>query len=157
MKLVPFCRSAIVTAVSIVSAIASNPHPSLADTPTRIIGTAGQLDLAIFDNPQASFGIGCEAVRRLWGGIDTHQVTPQEYIRFAMSLSSRLKGEFECNAPGSVKAYLSPGFNGGYGIVSFPATLKNSPLSAYSPRETLIRVKEPLQFIRAIGITPILR
>jgi hypothetical protein len=113
MKFLPSFKSAkaiALAAATIATAIAGSVAPSQASRPQRIIQTAGQPEIVIFESEGQSVASGCQGVSDLWKGLRTQQVSPQEYQKTISSASSFLTAHLYCNSPNKVKGYISPSF-----------------------------------------------
>jgi hypothetical protein len=154
MKFLPSFKSAkalVLAAVTVATAIASNVAPSQASKPLSIIQTPGKPEIAVFDS-EGSFEIACPAVRNLWSGLATKNVTPQEYQKVINSTFTIFAGPLNCNAPSIVQGYTSSAFNVGgiAGVIvvrKIPYYVKSDRFfSALGIKPTALSVPEGVKF-----------
>lgn len=128
--------------------------PSLvALPPSRIISYPGNPEhLAVFNESSESFPMGCPAVRRLWSGIETQQVTREEYYKMQTYQPTKfghtkLAGALYCNSPDQIQGYISPAFG-----KKVPGTPTYAGAVVVNGKTFMLNSPE---FFGAMGIKPI--
>jgi hypothetical protein len=91
--------------------------------PAAVISAPGKPDVVIFDKTKHSLPIGCGAVRNLWSGLSTTEVSLEEYEKALKFKDTKLGfktyrvGDLHCNSPAAVKGYTSPLFGKYAGVI----------------------------------------
>jgi hypothetical protein len=137
-------KSAVLAGATLAAAIFSNMAPSLAVPPNGILLAPNRPALAIFNDAQTAFAIGCPALDRLWAGVPHQQVPTQLADKILSGTVGRVEHMY-CGNNANVRAYISPAFGAMTGFKADGLIVLNQKPYFVSSRE----------FFTAMGITNI--